>query len=183
LLVGLLRIENRLRQLFDVERHAVGTVEDCLDNILWQWRTHDVGGDPGGGLARKAVERQARRVRMSVYLRRVVRPTSEQRQDWRPQGSSKHLIEEFERGRAKPLGVLDDQEYRSLPCQAGDLRQQTFESSLTAASGIGLGLRWIALDEPSAGRDQRERYLIQIDSLFQQLFELGEPRRGVIVGA
>ena len=130
---GLAGLQDRLGQLLDEQRHAVGARDDGIDRLGRQTVAAEARHnrlDPG---ATEPVEGQAGDVGVGGERRLLIRPAGQQDQD--PGGGDpvEALLDQLERGRVDPMGVLQDHQDRLPGRQPEQLLGQAPAASAPAA--------------------------------------------------
>ena len=124
------RLDQRLRQLLDEQRHAIGPSPDLLDGLR---RQRPAAGDQLDQRldlpADKAIERQRRDVRVPHPQRQSVGPSGHDQQHRQPGDALDERVEQLPGGGIEPLRVLEDHQHRLPPGQGFEVPEQRIEDA------------------------------------------------------
>ena len=119
------RLQHRLGQLLDEQRHPVGPGRDLAQHLR---RQAPVAGqardDRLGRAAAEAVEREPRHVRVPAQGRLVVRPARQQHQHPRARDPVEGQADQLEGGGVDPVRVLEHHQHRPAAREPEELLDQ-----------------------------------------------------------
>ena len=118
------RFENRLGQLLDEQRHAVGAGNDLVHQFCRQRFAGDAFDHRGALLPVEAIQGHQRHVRAPKPGRRKFRPEGNEAQDRKLGQAIDDQVEQFAEGRVDPVDILDHHQHRA---DGGQRRQLTDE--------------------------------------------------------
>ena len=147
------RLQDRLGQLLDEQRHAVGPGDDLLDHLERQRLAAGDALDHGGRLTMaQPAERERADVRIAAPGRREVGPKDHHQQDRQALDPIDDLLEQLDRGGVDPMRVLEDHQHRIAAGEPGQLIEQGGEHL-----GAVLLRREVERRIAALGRDRQER--------------------------
>ena len=124
-------LEQRAGQFLDEQRHAVGVRENLLDDGVGQRLVPgDAGNDAGAVAAAKAAQRHHRHMRLADPGRLELRPDRDDQQHRQVGGAGNRSVEQIERCRIDPVGVLEHDQHGALRRSAVELVEQGGERHL-----------------------------------------------------
>ena len=172
--------DNGLGQLLDEQRHAVGPLEDLLDQF---GRQAKLAAEPfdelGAGGAAEPVQGQGVDVRPADPRRIEVGPERHQEQDCQPRYLADHAIEQLEAGRIAPVHVLEDRHDRPAARRRLDQPPQRIQRPLPALRRRQIELRIESLDVGQREKIGDQRGVVgRRPAVSQQGLQLVELRRG-----
>ena len=120
-----------LAQFLDEQRHAIGVRKNLLDDGVGQrLALGDAVDDAGAVAAAEAAQGQHRHMRLADPGRLDLRPERDDQQHRQIGGAGNRSIEQVERCRIDPMGVLDHDQDRALRRLAVELVEKRGESHL-----------------------------------------------------
>ena len=176
---GRARLQHRLGQLLDEQRHPVGPGGDLAQHRRRQVPTAGQARDDRlGRAAAEPVEREPRHVRVPAQRGLVVGPAGQQHQRPCARDPIEDLAHQLEGGGVDPVRVLEHHQHRPAAREPEELLDQHGQRAgapplrgevrhRVAPAGV----------DPEQGRDQWCRVADVLRPLAQQRLELVEPRR------
>ena len=119
--VAIAAFEHRLGQLLDEQRHAVGALDDLVDDLAGET---GIAGEPldqrRAVAPAEPVQRQRRHMRLAAPGVLKLGAEGDDEQDRQPRYPIERQVEQFARGRVDPMRVLENHQDR--PAAAPGLR-------------------------------------------------------------
>ena len=124
-------LEQRARQLLDEQRHAICVRKDLLDDGVGQRLVlGDAANDAGAVATAKAAQGQHRHMRLADPGRLELRPGRDDQQHRQVGDAGNHSIEQIQRCRIDPVGVLEHDQDGALRRYAVELVEKRREGHL-----------------------------------------------------
>ena len=144
--VAIAAFQHRLGQLFDEQRHAVGALDDLVDDLAGEAGIAGKPLDQRRAVApAEPVQRQHRHMRLAAPGVLELGTEGDDEQDGQPRYPIERQVEQLARGRVDPMRVLEHHQDGPAPRQGFELMQQRFEQhlalALRAEVEIGGGIR------------------------------------------
>ena len=152
-------IEDHLGEFLDVERNAVGLVQNPLDHRGRKLLAGDAAHDRARLAIVEALQRDRKDIVMMHPGRIERRPDADEHQHWNSGDPFDEDFLQLDRGRVAPVRVFDDQEQRVLARAACHPPEQRLEDLLLALQGSSR-LRGALVGERHQRRDPRQVLLV-----------------------
>ena len=178
------RFEHCPGQLLEEQGHAVGTLQDLIQDLGRQrLAAGDLKGHRSPLTPAEAVERQRRHVRLARPRRAELRPVGDHYEDRQATRSLDHHVEQLQSRGVGPVQVFIQLEHGPLAGEPGQLLDQDLEGALLLALRAKVqGAVAIISRDAQQRPDQRRRLVQLLGALSEQRLQLGESVRGFVMG-